>query len=405
MKEENKANYNIENYLLANAYCRQGHNIRGGVSIYIKNNLNFKIIEFKTPCIDFIFEYCAVAIPDISLIIICVYRSGSLNTMHSVKQFIDNMDSLLNEIDISQKIAICGDFNIHFESDNQGKKELESILKIHNIHVTIHESTRITENTESTIDNILTNIEETHYEPKNIYTGLSDHSHAQILTITHPQNNKTIKKYSRTFNQKNIDKFTNTITNTDWEDVFEASLVDQKYDIFINKLSSAFSDCFPMKLKSMNTIVKNDWITKGIRNSCETKRMLHKISKNNCDPTFIEYFKNYKKILKKIVSAAKQIPVINKIKKSKNKSKTIWELIDNNPKKNKNKVTDWDKLFQCNASIHDLPGLAEHLNLFFKNSAKFDTALQIANNFCILGPPINESFTATPTTCLTDHSR
>lgn len=340
MKSKNVSNYNIENYTLANYYCRPDEDGHGGISIYTRNNTNFKTLDLKTKCEDKIFEYSAIHLPTINTVAVCVYRSSKLSTKFYKKKFIEKLESVLQEIAInSKKVIISGDFNIHFDSDSWAKKELDVMIKTFNLHITINESTRITHNSQSLIDNILTNINDFDYKTHNTYSGLSDHSHAQILIYHHPGKSKSLKKITRSFKEKNILQFSEAMKDTDWSEIYETKHVEDKYQIFITKFTCLLNKYFPKRLNTDKFIVKNNWITPGIRKSCETKRLLFEMSRIYKEPNFLEYFKNYKYILKNTILMAKQIPAIKRIKESKNKSKVIWNLIDNNPKKNKKNQT------------------------------------------------------------------
>jgi len=64
----------------------------------------------------------------------------------------------------------------------------------------------------------------------------------------------------------------------------------------------------------------------GIRTSCKHKRELYLLCKNNNDPLLKNYYKLYCKILSNVIKEAKKCYFGKRIKNSKNKIKTIWDI-------------------------------------------------------------------------------
>ena len=90
--------------------------------------------------------------------------------------FLDSLYELLLELNQLRykNFIICVDFNINFSENCNITSDLESVLNIYDLKITITEPTRITSTSSKTIDNILTNIN-TRYNSQVIDLGLSDH--------------------------------------------------------------------------------------------------------------------------------------------------------------------------------------------------------------------------------------
>jgi len=81
------------------------------------------------------------------------------------------------------------------------------------------------------------------------------------------------------------------------------------------------------------------WLTTGIKTSCNNERILYQLYRESNDPNLEIYYKNYCKILYKIIVLAKNY-YSNKLANSTNKSKTTWSIIKTitNNKKNPNNI-------------------------------------------------------------------
>ena len=85
----------IEGYMLGSSYCRQS-DIRGGVCIYVKENLSFKEIKGKR-CLGKHFEVAAVDIKELNITVLCVYRTPDSNVNVFLKK-LELLETLTGKI-------------------------------------------------------------------------------------------------------------------------------------------------------------------------------------------------------------------------------------------------------------------------------------------------------------------
>ena len=50
-------------------------------------------------------------------------------------------------------------------------------------------------------------------------------------------------------NDGNVSNFLNLLQSFDWNDVYKNTNVDCRFDVFLNKITSAYDQCFPFKEK------------------------------------------------------------------------------------------------------------------------------------------------------------
>lgn len=164
----------------------------------------------------------------------------------------------------------------------------------------------------------------------NIYphiNGLSDHD-AQIIKLNNlsiqGQNNAT--QIIRNFNKHSISNFSIKLSFETWDDTFGGNDVNIIFNNFLNTYLRIFYSSFT-KRKIKNKPKANAWLTKGIRISCRNKRNLYLQCKTSNDPNLKEHYKQYCKILIKVINAAKKLHYDRRILNSKNKRKTTWNII------------------------------------------------------------------------------
>ena len=124
----------------------------GGLLIYIRNNISFKRIKlFELVTLENI--WIEVSTNDGKLLICNIYRPPSFNDFWEM--FDNNIDLVKSKLPLA-KVIILGDLNSDFTTIN-GRKLTEICLN-QNLHCLISKPTRITLNTETCLDQIITNI-------------------------------------------------------------------------------------------------------------------------------------------------------------------------------------------------------------------------------------------------------
>ena len=69
-----------------------------------------------------------------------------------------------------------------------------------------------------------------------------------------------------------VENLKNIPSSTDWNDVLGKTIANESCDQFIKKFSLIYDDCFPIKVKEIETKnLLSPWITKGIKTSTKRK--------------------------------------------------------------------------------------------------------------------------------------
>lgn len=126
----------------------------GGVILYVRSDYNFSVFKtFKLQdnywCkllkIDFITKLCIVG---------CLYHSPS----SSDSKFIEDFEIICDVLSSCKNLCVLvGDFNINLLSDSFYSKQMKSLLSTYGIEQYVTEPTRVTDNSSTLVDYVLSN--------------------------------------------------------------------------------------------------------------------------------------------------------------------------------------------------------------------------------------------------------
>jgi exonuclease III len=355
----------IPKYKLGSKYCRQ--NLKnGGVSIYIQDTLTYSNINLLKYNKEQDIEICAIQLNTQvnTVIILCLYRAPSGN----FENFLNMLDKILYSLyKPKNEFIICGDININYMETSNNKKQLDNLLATYNVTSTVYFPTRIVDNSISMIDNIFIDISR-NYTIKPLINGLSDHD-AQIISIFNffvPMTN-TDPNHIRIINKKAISEFQLQLSWERWEDVFGSKDVNAMFNNFLNTYLRYYYTNF-IKKEMKHQHINKQWITKGIRNSCNRKKELFLLCRINNNPNLKKYYKKYCKVLARVIRAAKYTHYNKVILNSKNKIKSTWKII-NEEKGKSNPRSDIKFLKKGNNIISNQEEMATIFNNYFLSVA------------------------------------
>jgi exonuclease III len=290
---------NIDNYYIASSYCRHSTN-KGGVLIFSRHDL--KVSQVSIPFLNQLaedkqFEFCVVKCVSgqYEFVLVGMYRSPSSN----VCEFLDRLNTLIECLCKKFKsIIIAGDFNINVLTDNADHFELKNVLKSNGLSYCVNFPTRICKDSESSIDNVFTNISGDKIKVEGVITMLSDHD-GQIIDLNFQNSkiiNESITKTSRCFSNENIKTFIFYLTRENWIEVFLA-VPDKKYETFFNIFQYYFNISFEIK-KIKQIFKKNEWMNVDLKNEKQELINLSKTARLNRNSKLFDYVRNRNKLFR-----------------------------------------------------------------------------------------------------------
>ena len=345
----------------------------GGVAFYVKDDITCKIKPNLSTFIDKEFECLTVEIllNKKKMLLSNIYRSptptvNSTQAEHA-ENFINHLDIHLSNLsNFNSDTYVFLDSNINLLKLNYSQTPalyLETIFT-NGFLQKIGKATRIQGHSYSLIDHILTKTEVNVGFSGTIVSDISDHFVNFLLVPDTRTKESNVKTPKRNFSQQNLRHFKEALGSCTWNSTLTNQDVNESYDIFWNDLHMIFELHFPLINVKFNRNVhkKNNFMTKGLLVSRNTKNNLHK--KALIDPRLNEQYKNYRNIYNSLVRISKQKNLEDNFRKHSKSPKRTWDLLKETTfgEKCKNNLSEIIVNGQSKTSSKDI---SEEFNDFF----------------------------------------
>jgi len=260
----------------------------GGIALIIREDIVYKLFSESNLPIHDSYERLFVTLPQEKgpdLLVGAIYRPPGL----SLIDFNDNFAQLMSALDGNRRnIILLGDYNIDMLKINTHRPTMDFLNSLFSYFITpiINCPTRVTEDTMTLIDNVLTNMYDMVHEPTVLLSDISDHFPILLwLDIKGVSPEIGLPRKSISINEANVSAFCNSLKEMDWEGSRQA--VDNNdttlaYDLFINDYTTLYNKAFMVSnsRKTSNT-PRKPWMTTGLLRSCKTKNKLYTRYKNS----------------------------------------------------------------------------------------------------------------------------
>ena len=241
-----------------------------------------------------------------------------------------------------KKIIITGDLNA--DPSTMDGTRLSELSEANGLTIHVHEPTRITMNSQTILDQFLSNIPQM-FKHVTVSDGpISSNDHCTIVADLLFRKRK-MKAYKRTmwdFNSADFDLFRSEINTANWEICFAQNDIDKATANFTSKLLSIAKYCIPNKTVCVRPNDK-PWYNNHLRRLCRKRRRLHKIAKhlntpnswaafrkcrnqyfNEVKEAKLDYENNkYSSLAKECTSSKKYWSIMRKLLKSNDGYETI----------------------------------------------------------------------------------
>lgn len=355
LSADEMASLKIEGYKFVSFFCRSEKK-HGGVGILLSETLSCSQYSHIPNLEDCSVEvHCEISgIKFQNTQIITVYRSplGDFNI------FLEKITLSLVKLDITKNIVVTGDFNVHFNTDDQRVVQLCNLFDSFGLRQTIKENTR----NDSCLDNVFTNLDNSTIIASIYNPNLSDHLGISF-SFEHIIRKKCISSKRinyRPITEYGLTQLYNHIEKMSWSFIDDINLdIDTKFQTFIDILITGMEISLPIKSKSVNSFKKKgqiDWYTESLKQMRETLQFLKDIHKTNSNLVTNTEVKDYRTKYKKALSDSKRKANDHYIRTSSNSQSAMWDII-----KNSNPVLNVHET----ANIH-----ANNFNDFFVNIAE-----------------------------------
>ena len=353
----------------------------GGVGLYFKNGLKYKIIEDKSLFFDHVLEsICAeITLPSLKKIaVVSLYRPAAghptLSPVFQFDQFLELFSNLISSLlDSYSEVYLLGDFNINvlkYTSCEQAKEFIDLLFSFGLLQV-VTKPTRCTPNSATLIDHVLSTPRSSFFETAIITNKISDHF--PIIHFLDSAKNRTTHKaiVSRDFSAANCQRFKELLHGFSWNSVRECTDAQEAFSLFNNTFLGLYESHFPIVSTKFNRNLHciEKWFSKGLLTSRVNKLKLSKTCITHPTQENISKFKQYRHIYNKTVRAAKKLFFDKQLKCAQSNLKKTWNIL----KEALNKTPKQSKPLSCllvnGKECNDPRAMAEALNDFFTNAA------------------------------------
>ena len=276
LKEHDKVYYNIDNYKSEHR-CRPFRD-GGGVSLYIKNHIEYIVREdicLNNKNIESLFIEIKKEVLSKSqdVIVGVLYRPPDTN----IDAFNEYLKSILRKANNEKKLLyLLGDYNINLlnADKHNATHDFTELMYSFSLLPNITKPTRVTKSSATLIDNIFTNNLLT---TSNVLTGIlySDISdHYPIFHIDYSSSIKMEESYTkrRIFSQVNLEKFSNALSNHNWDHVVSIDDAQAAYSTFLNDYIYMYDASFPIKTIKPGYKTRKTWLSEEIKRSYQDKK-------------------------------------------------------------------------------------------------------------------------------------
>ena len=314
---------NIDGYSLIrkDRYNQTG----GGIVLYFKNELAVKHVDLADVAIDvddnFQFLCITLKFSKKSIGIIATYRPEYIP--YSRLSALEDLFVYL--FPLTDAIFVLGDLNCDFLSPSKPEtRYLQSIIESYGFTQIIDQPTRITENTRTLLDIIITNdLDLIHSHGAQPPIGNSDHCLTYVnLNHLKPNNNGKQIRF-RDFSNFNILDFHEDAAKCKWSDITQYDDIDKKVEVLSNIITEVFNKHAPIKQKKV-TKRKVPWVTENVKLLMKLRdRALIKFkhSRNTAD---WEEYKKMRNFTTSVLRQEKKAYLSFHLKVKNNDSKGMW---------------------------------------------------------------------------------
>ena len=291
----------------------------GGALLYISNHLAYKPRNDLTKKLYKAKELESIFIELIykrkkNIVIGCIYKHPPMSIEEFNKYF---LLPILDKINKEKKtILLLGDFNIDLLKSNidNNISYFLDIMGSYDLLPQILLPTRITDNSQTLIDNIF--LDSSTFLPisGNLTYHISDHLPQVLLLKNTKIDNVKENIYKRNWKKFDQENFIMDFLAVNWDDILKTKEgnTDLSFDIFYSKINELLNKYVPITKLNKKQIknMSKPWITSGIKKSICIRNQLNKKIIRGTNPrtkTIIEnQYKKYRNLITKLCRQSKK---------------------------------------------------------------------------------------------------
>lgn len=341
----------------------------GGVLQLIADHLVCSLLsEFSaiTP------DYEALSLACHKYVYVVVYRPPDGKT-EAFFQFLENL--LTYACTNKLHIIIGGDCNINLLQQTETTRNFQLLLDSFACANIITEPTRVTLDTESLIDLLITNDISDSTVSGTVIADISDHYPIYMFQNRNEYLNRakvsTPESYKiQEISNKTLDTFRREIAQICWDPVYKSVNANEAYEIFMCLLRKTYHKCF--KYKTVETLKKGrkQWMTRECLEMIKKKNLLYAKFVKTRHHNDLSEFKRYRNFVTKQLRKTKDAYYEALFKRVSTRGDVLWREIN----KLLNRSCSRDNALELNIDNKIVKGqeLANKFNVYFTTLVSSD---------------------------------
>ena len=139
----------------------------------------------------------------------------------------------------------------------------------------------------------------------------------------------------RIYNEKNMREFSETLSHTDWSEIYSASSTQGAFDLFHNQLMVLHNKHFPKVRIKKGYSNRKPWLSEALRDCIKRKNKMYYVFKKVSSVKNETSYKKYRNKLNHILQKAEKQYYHDLLNKHKDNLRKSWGIVKNIIHKNK----------------------------------------------------------------------
>jgi hypothetical protein len=329
----------------------------GGVLMYIKANIKSEIIfnksyELNLWCLSVLVKNGAL-----KGIYTAIYHSPNSSHADFINYFEDLID---NSYDATTLNIFIGDFNIDMSRSFTYSDKLNQIIRSHGMKQLINVPTRITENSQTIIDLVISNDNTIKCKPRGDLK-VSDHETLQIEIINDKQLENEVRRSITSWDRYSTGELSGSLSGRDWSMWYNMD-IHAKTKFLRNRVTEEVNKL--VDHKSISIKLNNKWYDHEL---CEMNKLKFDLYKGAIRTRDHSEYRLIRNSYKKLIKFKKREYIKNKIDEAKNDQSKMWKCLKSLVKNNTN-VQQINELVIDGVKYDNDQLIANKLNEFYIDS-------------------------------------
>ena len=298
----------------------------GGVACYVRNDISFNVRrDFSDEIENIVFD---ILLPKTKPILV-----GFLYRPPDQSKFLDKLSTAISRSNTfdNQEVYILGDLNINLINKQKhirnGIKRYKEFCSLYGLEQLISTPTRVTMNSSSILDHILTNSTDRVSQSGVIDTGLSDHQLiycTRKITRTKFNSHKNIT--IRSLKNYSQDVYLEELNKINFPDYSKFTDINDAYSDFIGKVSLTIDKIAPMKEIRIKNSSK-EWFDEEILEEIEKRDKLLAKFKKSRQPSDSQNYKIARNKVQGMIKKKQKNFIAEKLNQNIGKPKELWKSL------------------------------------------------------------------------------